>query len=63
MTEHESRDKGINRAWVFLGGCLAGVAGVFVAAAASELGARGSDSKDTVEGALPALPQYTSEKE
>lgn len=32
MTDHESKDKGMNRAWVFLGGCLAGVAGVFVAA-------------------------------
>ncbi|WP_167121762.1 hypothetical protein [Nitratidesulfovibrio liaohensis] len=43
MTDHESRDEGMNRAWVFLGGCLAGVAGVFVAAILLEAGSAGTD--------------------
>ncbi len=39
MTDHESRDEGVNRAWVFPGGCPAGVAGVFVAAIVADTSA------------------------
>jgi len=53
MTEHESKDKGMNRAWVFLGGCLAGVAGVFAAAILSEAGSARTDNSEEKPLALP----------
>lgn len=57
MTEHESKDKGMNRAWVFLGGCLAGVAGVFVTAIVSDTPASQKGSKEREEEAQLALPE------
>ena len=53
MTEHESKDKGMNRAWVFLGGCLAGVAGVFAAAILSETGTTKTNDYEEEPLALP----------
>ena len=57
MTDHESRDKGMKRAWVFLGGCLAGVAGVFVAAIVSDTPTSLDGSKEREEEAQLALPE------
>ena len=53
MTEHESKDKGMNRAWVFLGGCLAGVAGLFAAAILSETATTRTDGCEEEPLALP----------
>ena len=61
MTEHESKDKGMNRAWVFLGGCLAGVAGLFVAAIMSAPPASMEGSKEREEEAQLALPEGGAE--
>jgi len=59
MTEHESKGKGMNRAWVFLGGCLAGVAGLFVAAILSEAGTTRTDGCDDEPLALPEGERHT----
>ncbi|WMW66304.1 hypothetical protein [Nitratidesulfovibrio liaohensis] len=59
MTEHESKDKGMSRAWVFLGGCLAGVAGVFAAAILSETGTTRTDGCDDEPLALPEGESHT----
>ncbi len=61
MTEHESKDKGMNRAWVFLGGCLAGVAGVFVAAIVSDTPASLEGGKEPDEEAQLVLPEGEAE--
>ncbi|BFR47753.1 hypothetical protein RVX_R08140 [Nitratidesulfovibrio sp. HK-II] len=57
MTDHESRDEGINRAWVFLGGCLAAVGGLFVAAIVSDTLASLEGSQEREEEAQLALPE------
>lgn len=61
MADHESRDKGMNRAWVFLGGCLAAVAGLFVAAIVSDTPAGLEGSKEREEEAQLALPEGGAE--
>ena len=54
MTDLESKDKGLSKVWVFLGGCLTGVAGVFVAAMLSE---ESDTEMPRSEDELLALPE------
>ena len=61
MTDHESRGGGMNMVWVFLGGCLAGVAGVFVAAIVSDTPASLEGRKERKEEAQLALPEGEAE--
>ena len=53
MTDHEPKDEGMNRGEVFLGGCLAGVAGVFAAAILSETGTTRTEGCEDEPLALP----------
>lgn len=53
MTDHEPKDKGMNKIWVFMAGCLAGVAGVFAAAILSETGSVRIDGCEEDPLALP----------
>jgi len=53
MTEQKIKNKRMNKAWVFLSGCLAGVAGILAAAMLSETGNTGTNNLEDEPLALP----------